>query len=136
MHAFHWNYPPKVFFKVKNSENLLPQSICVNSQYVSWQRTGGEEEEGGITDWILVPFQIFSISSDKTTALKYVFIVFSTKKISIFWCIFIVYTSRNGLIQGISSIIESSFFIISYIDKMTTPGRLAFCPWNLTLAWA
>ena len=32
------------------------------------------------------------------------------KKMTIFWCIFIVYTFINGLIQGIASIIESSFF--------------------------
>ena len=32
---------------------------------------------------------------------------------------FIVYTLINGLIQGIASIIELSFFIIFYIDKMT-----------------
>ena len=45
------------------------------------------------------------------TALEYIFIVFS-KKITIFWCMFIVYTSINGLIQGIASITELSFFII------------------------
>ena len=30
------------------------------------------------------------------------------------------YASINGLIQGIASIIESSFFIVYYIDKMIT----------------
>ena len=45
-------------------------------------------------------FSMFSqIFSDNITALKYDFIVFSKKKITIFWCIFIVYTSINGLIQ-------------------------------------
>ena len=38
----------------------------------------------------------------------------------LFWCMFIVFTSINGLIQGIASTTESSFFIIFYIDKMTT----------------
>ena len=38
-------------------------------------------------------------------ALKYLFIVFSKKQIIIFWCIFIVYTSTNGVIQGTASII-------------------------------
>ena len=32
---------------------------------------------------------------------------------------FIVYTLINGLVQGIASIIELSFFIIFYIDKIT-----------------
>ena len=53
------------------------------------------------------------------TVLKYAFIIFS-KKITISWCIFIDYTLINGLVQGIASVIESSFFIIFYIDKMTT----------------
>ena len=57
--------------------------------------------------------------SDKIIVLKYAFIVFSNK-IIIFWCIFIVYTSINGLIQGMASIIKSSFFIVFYIDKMIT----------------
>ena len=47
------------------------------------------------------------------TVLNYVFMVFS-KKIIVFWCIFIVYTSINCVIQGIASI------IIFCIDKMTT----------------
>ena len=34
------------------------------------------------------------------------------KKITIYWCMLIVYTRINGLIQGIASIIESLFFII------------------------
>ena len=53
------------------------------------------------------------------TALEYAFIVFSIK-ITFFWCMFIVFTSINGLIQGIASITESSFIIIFYIDKITT----------------
>ena len=44
------------------------------------------------------------------TALKYAFFVFSKKKVIIFWCLFIVYTLINGLIQGIALIIELSFF--------------------------
>ena len=32
------------------------------------------------------------------------------------WCILIVYTLINGIIQGIASIISSSFFIIFYIE--------------------
>ena len=43
------------------------------------------------------------------TVLEYVFIVF-LKKITVFWCMFIVYTSTNGVIQGIASVIELSFF--------------------------
>ena len=35
----------------------------------------------------------------------------------LFWCIVIVYTSINGSIQGISSIIESSFFI-TFLHRM------------------
>ena len=53
--------------------------------------------------------------SDKMIVLKCVFIVFS-KKIIIFWCALIVYTSINGVIQGTASIIESSFFIVFYIE--------------------
>ena len=51
--------------------------------------------------------------SNKMTALKYVFINFS-EKIPIFWCIFIVYTLINGLIQGTTLIIESSYFIVNF----------------------
>ena len=53
------------------------------------------------------------------TALGYAFIVFSIK-ITIFWCIFIVFTSRNGIIQVIVSIIKFLFFIAFYINKITT----------------
>ena len=42
------------------------------------------------------------------------------KNITIFWCMRIVYTSINGLTQGIASITELSFFIVFYIDKMVT----------------
>ena len=57
--------------------------------------------------------------SDKMTVLEYAFIVFSIK-ITVFWCMFIVFTSINGLIQSVASITESSFFIFFYINKMTT----------------
>ena len=55
----------------------------------------------------------------KSSPLEYGFIVFSIKN-TIFWCMFIVFISINGIIQGINSIIELSFFTVFYIDKMTT----------------
>ena len=83
---------------------------------------GGNGGMGGnIRNWILVCFHRFF--SDKMTALKYVFVVFS-KKITVLWCMFIFYTSINGLIQGMASIIESSFFILNItIDSL-------FFVWN------
>ena len=48
------------------------------------------------------------------------FLSFFQKKITIFWCMLIAYTSIDGLIQGIALIIESSFVIAFYIDKMIT----------------
>ena len=72
---------------------------------------------GGIRNLNFIMFSWFF--SDKIIVLEYAFIVFS-KNIPIFWFIFIVYTSIIGLIQGVASIIELSFFIIFYIDKMAT----------------
>ena len=48
---------------------------------------------GVIKNWILVCFQRFY--SDKITALGYAFIVFP-KKITVFWCMFIIFTSITG----------------------------------------
>ena len=39
--------------------------------------------------------------------------LFFLKKIIVFWCIFIVYASINGVIQGIGSLTESLFFIVN-----------------------
>ena len=59
-------------------------------------------------------FSMFSlVLIDKITALKHAFIVFSKEKKTFFWCMFIVYTLINGIIQCIASIIESSFFIVN-----------------------
>ena len=41
------------------------------------------------------------------------------KKTIVYWCIFIAYTLINGLIECISSIIESSFFIVFTSNKFT-----------------
>ena len=57
--------------------------------------------------------------SDKITTLEYDFIG-SFEINHICWCMFVVYTSLNGVIQGIVSIIELLFFIAFYIDKITT----------------
>ena len=56
--------------------------------------------------------------SDKMTASEYALIVFSIK-ITVFWCMFIIFTSINDLIQGIASITESSFFIVFRLNEFT-----------------
>ena len=38
---------------------------------------------------------------------------FFQNKITIFWCIFIVYILVKGLIEGIASIMEQSFFTVN-----------------------
>ena len=70
-----------------------------------------------IRNLILVCFHRFC--SDIITTLNYGFIVFS-KKITVFWCIFIAHTLINCVIQGIGSITESSFFIIFCIEWIDT----------------
>ena len=40
--------------------------------------------------------------------------------ITIFWSMFIGFISIKSMIQGIVSVIELSFFVVFYIDKITT----------------
>ena len=54
------------------------------------------------------------------TALKYAFIVFSNKKKQPFFGVcssFIIDKWYQGIVQGIVSITELSFFIVFYIEK-------------------
>ena len=51
-------------------------------------------------------------------------------KITIFWCMFIIFASINGLIQAIVLIIELSFFIIFYIDEWPVWSDLNNHPWS------
>ena len=51
-------------------------------------------------------------------------------KITIFWCMFIIFASINGLIQAIVLIIELSFFIIFYIDEWPVWSDLNNHSWS------
>ena len=90
--------------KLPLQKYLPKQSMCLMGEGVG----GG----GVLENWILVCFHSFLV-------IKWPSQIFSIK-ITILWCIFIVYTSINGVTQGIVSIVELSFFVVFYIDKMTT----------------
>ena len=91
-------------------DKLPLQSTCLNS--LKWPQKYLPKQSvylrGGIRNWTLVCFHMFY--SNKITALEHGFIVFSIK-ITIFWYIFIVFTSINSVIQVVVSIISSSSFL-------------------------
>ena len=62
---------------------------------------------------------------------------FFQKKLSFFLCIFTVYILINGLIQCICSIIESSFFIVFFIEwicaQQSIDSKVELTSWIITI---